>query len=57
MNQDCDYLLKLMLVGDSGVGKTSILNRFYDDKVFGTSSKISKFIVYSYILIIHVMIQ
>ena len=29
--QACDYLIKLILIGDSGVGKTCILMRFTDD--------------------------
>ena len=31
MNPDYDYLFKLLLVGDSGVGKSSLLIRFADD--------------------------
>lgn len=30
-NRDYDYLFKLVIVGDSGVGKSSILLRFADD--------------------------
>ena len=26
-----DYLIKLLLIGDSGVGKSCLLLRFYDD--------------------------
>ena len=29
--EDYDYIFKILLVGDSGVGKSSILNRFCDD--------------------------
>lgn len=30
-DQEYDYLFKLIIVGDSGVGKSSLLNRFSDD--------------------------
>eukprot|EP00035_Acanthoeca_spectabilis_P012625 m.228410 g.228410 ORF g.228410 m.228410 type:complete len:85 (+) comp15670_c0_seq2:120-374(+) len=29
--RDYDYLFKLLLIGDAGSGKTSLLNRFGDD--------------------------
>lgn len=29
--QNYDYLIKLLIVGDSGVGKTNMLLRFCDD--------------------------
>ena len=35
----CDYLMKLIIIGDSGVGKTCFLMRFFDDKF--TSSHIT----------------
>ena len=37
-NEDPDYLLKIVLIGDSGVGKTSILSRFARDQ-FNPDSK------------------
>jgi Ras-related protein Rab-1A len=32
MSGDYDELYKILLIGDSGVGKSSILNRFADDQ-------------------------
>jgi Ras-related protein Rab-1A len=32
MNPDFDYVFKVLLIGDSGVGKSSILMRFTEDK-------------------------
>jgi Ras-related protein Rab-1A len=31
MNQDYDYLFKLLLIGNSSVGKSSLLLRFSDN--------------------------
>ncbi|KAK2961224.1 putative GTP-binding protein YPTC1 [Blattamonas nauphoetae] len=36
MTQEFDYLFKLLLIGDSGVGKSCILLRFADDTYTGT---------------------
>lgn len=30
-SKDYDHLFKIIILGDSGVGKTAILNRFSDD--------------------------
>lgn len=35
-SKDCDYLFKLVIIGDTGVGKSCILLRFADD-TFGES--------------------
>lgn len=45
MAKTYDYLFKLLLIGDSGVGKTSILFRFSED-AFNISfiSTIGKFL-------------
>lgn len=32
MSSEIDYLLKILILGDSSVGKTSILLKFCDDK-------------------------
>jgi GTPase SAR1 family protein len=31
VNNDFDYLFKIVLIGDSGVGKSNILTRFTDN--------------------------
>ena len=57
MNLDSDRLHRLALVGDPGVGKTSIFNRFCDE--FSTSKEFCKFIISSYVAIsyrhVHIM--
>ena len=35
MNPEYDYLFKLLLIGDSGVGKSCLLLRFSDDTYSG----------------------
>lgn len=49
-----DLLFKLLLIGDSGVGKTCILYRFSDD-AFNTTfiSTIGKFFFFSAVVIVH----
>jgi small GTP-binding protein len=34
---DADFLLKIILIGESGVGKTNLLSRFLHDQFFGDS--------------------
>ena len=36
-NEEYDHLLKLLLVGDTAVGKSSLLLRFTDGKFFSLS--------------------
>ncbi|KAF9989018.1 Ras- protein RABA1b, partial [Modicella reniformis] len=38
MSDDYDYLFKIVLIGESGVGKTNILSRFTQDE-FNLESK------------------
>ena len=37
MNPEYDYLFKLLLIGDSGVGKSCLLLRFSDDTYSGNT--------------------
>lgn len=32
LDEDCDYLFKAVLIGDSGVGKSNLLSRFSKDE-------------------------
>ena len=38
MNPEYDYLFKLLLIGDSGVGKSCLLLRFSDDTYSGKTN-------------------
>lgn len=52
MAKTYDYLFKLLLIGDSGVGKTCILFRFSED-AFNTTfiSTIGKFVFVEIVLL------
>ena len=43
MNPEYDYLFKLLLIGDSGVGKSCLLLRFSDDTYSGKTNNLSVF--------------
>ena len=36
--EPCDYILKFLVLGDTGVGKTSILTRYVEDRFSSTFS-------------------
>lgn len=52
MAKTYDYLFKLLLIGDSGVGKTCVLFRFSED-AFNTTfiSTIGKYILFSFLFL------
>jgi len=52
MDPTCDYLFKILIVGESGVGKSNLLLRFVDNKfepshisTIGVDFKIKTFMV------------
>ena len=46
---DCDFLFKILIVGDSGVGKSCLLLRYadnvYNDNYISTIGKLSQLII------------